>query len=1415
MGLPATSMAAFNPDMCTELLRKGETSNKPTSYTVEELPLTSGKLYVTYDMQTILDKIEIKLDGQIFTTDCVDGKKEKQATGYSVSSNSTLTVEVTPNCDSSLEGLVSPSSWSVSLVSCPEKTVSTSEYDELVKLYTETGGTSWNNQDGWKDYENNKDVCHWSGIVCDDEGNVIELNLPNNNMIKELPSSIGNLSRLVTLNLSNNDKLGGALPSSMGSLENLKNLDISYDNFSSLPAEVKGMANLVEFNVSNNKITTLPTDFVDLITKNSTINLSQNNICYSTLDAKVLEALNELYNRGYDWGKESQTCNTIIESEYDALMVLYRNWSNNPYGWGQGKEICSWTGVTCGGGSVVELKLSNSGLSGTLPGEISQLSNLVLLDLSGNDKLSGSVPNSITNLTKLLSNGVLPLQIAGTKLCVDTPKLSSFVEEKSGIKLPDCEEQAAQAVLVAAQYEVLMKFFNATGGNTNTWTRKNGWGGQNKDFCTWENVICQNGLVTSLNLYSNGLTGSIPSDIGKLTSLTSLELSKNQLEGEIPSDIGNLTNLTTLSLSDNQLTGSIPSDIGKLTNLTYLSLFNNKLEGNIPGDIGNLTNLTRLWLSDNKLTGSIPSDIGNLTNLTSLELGNNKLEGKIPSISNLTKLTSLSLYLNQLEGEIPSDIGNLTNLTRLSLFNNKLEGNIPSIGNLTNLTELSLGHNQLKGSIPSIGNLTNLTELWLSDNQLTGSIPSDIGNLTKLTRLSLGNNQLTGNIPTSIGNLTNLTELWLNDNQLTGTIPDGIVNVGAISGLGLTNNHLCTTNSNVADFLTSKDSNWKQQTNTPCDPRYSLNTSEVNFGFDHKKTETPLTLSGNLVNNSVIFTVKKTDGSAFSQNGTMYLKVGSFETYGAERARKTVSKGDFEVTFDAVDNDKFPNYPKMYFARFESSENEYHAYAGPIIISKRLSDGAVASTFNGNIVSYQNGDQLVFEYIDPENDYNEGYAWYVNDDLSEVQSTSKTLSVPSPLLFSTNPIHYVALKSGADEWLYSYPQQKDTYEIASFRNYIFKTSQGKTDKAVVVSFGNQWLWVNTEQSVANNFEASLPKEITTIHKDSLTLPPVDISAFSNERITVYEGIKNNSYQTADFPDLGLDAKSRKLVNIDPLTDFLNRKLKSTSSSLRANFPMDDLEKALIELDKSPLLPSDFTPSNIKSETVSLVLNMMALHIGMDNTMKFLLKLEETTDNTLDIINAIISLRELAVKMEQADQDGLSESIKGLYVLSYIFDKTPLNKFLDSHKLIDPITQQIEQVDKVLNEKSCAFQVGKVRLSIYEDVSWWPFDRDLTENIEEVQLFPLRLIYGDGVTTKLQVVTLDERKKHPVTLTKNAGVWEYPEHSVTDELDFSITYPTYCGAWMVAAKAGDKMYYGRVTLRSDGNVPSAVVVVPGN
>ena len=280
---------------------------------------------------------------------------------------------------------------------------------------------------------------------------------------------------------------------------------------------------------------------------------------------------------------------------------------------------------------------------------------------------------------------------------------------------------------VATDRAALVALYHATRGPNWRLGRNTNWL-TDAPLGEWGGVLTdKSGRVTALVLTGGLLVGSIPPELGNLTSLTKLTLSSNHhLTGPIPPELRNLTSLRGLDLSHNSLSGPIPPEIWNLTSLRSLRLEYNRLSGSIPAEVGNLTSLTRLDLRRNLLSGPIPAEVGNLTSLTALELEANQLTGAIPvELGNLTSLTDLNLGSNQLSGPIPAELGNLTSLTELNLTNNQLSGPIPAeLGNLT-AADLYLGRNQLSGPIPpELGNRLPWARLELRGNQLSGCRPA-------------------------------------------------------------------------------------------------------------------------------------------------------------------------------------------------------------------------------------------------------------------------------------------------------------------------------------------------------------------------------------------------------------------------------------------------------------------------------------------------------------------------------------------------------------------------------------------------------------------------------------------------------------------------------------------------------------------
>ena len=190
-------------------------------------------------------------------------------------------------------------------------------------------------------------------------------------------------------------------------------------------------------------------------------------------------------------------------------------------------------------------------------------------------------------------------------------------------------KQSGLKEILEMEREALIAFYNATGGDN--WTRNDNWC-SDKPVREWYGIITNEyGRVCMLNIPSKNLSGSIPAELGNLSSLKQLDLENNQLSGSIPAELGNLSTIEVLDLSENQLSGSIPAELGNLSSLINLYLQGNQLTGSIPAELGNLSTIEVLNLSENQLSGSIPAEIVRLTNLETMSLCWNYLTGELPS----------------------------------------------------------------------------------------------------------------------------------------------------------------------------------------------------------------------------------------------------------------------------------------------------------------------------------------------------------------------------------------------------------------------------------------------------------------------------------------------------------------------------------------------------------------------------------------------------------------------------------------------------------------------------------------------------------------------------------------------------------------------------------------------------------------
>jgi hypothetical protein len=147
------------------------------------------------------------------------------------------------------------------------------------------------------------------------------------------------------------------------------------------------------------------------------------------------------------------------------------------------------------------------------------------------------------------------------------------------------------------------------------------WTGPDSTACTsWVGVTCaSSGQVISLSLGGLGLKGPFPSQFGLLsTAFSHLNLQSDQLTQSIPSQLSSLVVLTYLNFDYNSVTGSIPSQLSTLTSLLAMSMASNRLTGAIPAQLSTLKAVTQVTMSLNLFEGTIPSQFVTMTNLITL-----------------------------------------------------------------------------------------------------------------------------------------------------------------------------------------------------------------------------------------------------------------------------------------------------------------------------------------------------------------------------------------------------------------------------------------------------------------------------------------------------------------------------------------------------------------------------------------------------------------------------------------------------------------------------------------------------------------------------------------------------------------------------------------------------------------------------
>ncbi|TMW57477.1 hypothetical protein Poli38472_003402 [Pythium oligandrum] len=124
-------------------------------------------------------------------------------------------------------------------------------------LFWATEGANW--KTGWDIQNERSDPCfqQWYGITCDEEGHILSIRLPNNNLVGYLPVEFSRdaLDHLQELDLSSN-YLSGSVPSTMSRLVGLRVLRLDRNFLTGLvPATLSSLIQLEYLELQGNQLT--------------------------------------------------------------------------------------------------------------------------------------------------------------------------------------------------------------------------------------------------------------------------------------------------------------------------------------------------------------------------------------------------------------------------------------------------------------------------------------------------------------------------------------------------------------------------------------------------------------------------------------------------------------------------------------------------------------------------------------------------------------------------------------------------------------------------------------------------------------------------------------------------------------------------------------------------------------------------------------------------------------------------------------------------------------------------------------------------------------------------------------------------------------------------------------------------------
>ena len=248
------------------------------------------------------------------------------------------------------------------------------------------------------------------------------LGLSDNELTGPIPPGLGALSNLQKLYLGDN-QLTGPIPGWLADLTNLELLGLQRNQLTGpIPAELGTLTNLQHVAFSNNQLTGPIPAWLGDLTNLQTLWLAGNELTGCVPAGLRDVATNDLGALDLpDCGEvapDTAADGGSVASDRAALVALYSATGGASWiartNWLSDRPLDEWHGAsTNSGGRVARLELFNNQLTGSIPAELGDLTNLQMLNLD-NNQLTGSIPTELGDLTNLEVLGLYNNQLTGS-----------------------------------------------------------------------------------------------------------------------------------------------------------------------------------------------------------------------------------------------------------------------------------------------------------------------------------------------------------------------------------------------------------------------------------------------------------------------------------------------------------------------------------------------------------------------------------------------------------------------------------------------------------------------------------------------------------------------------------------------------------------------------------------------------------------------------------------------------------------------------------------------------------------------------------------------------------------------------------------------------------------------------------------